>query len=80
MSKFEKSQWADSKVSNNYGDKANIHLPFRSLLIEIIKLFYNHLISQNTEAKILDLHCGDGIFIGELLKSFSPAKVVLVDG
>lgn len=80
MSKFEKSQWADSKFSQNYRDEANVYLPFRSQLIGITKSFYNHFISQDTEARILDRGCGEGLFIQELLKSFSPAKIVLVDG
>jgi len=31
-------------------------------------------------ARILDLGCGDGLFVQELLKSFSPKSVTLVDG
>ena len=51
-----------------------------SQFIEITKSFYEYFISQNTEARVLDLGCGDGLFIQELLKSFTPAKVTLVDG
>jgi tRNA (cmo5U34)-methyltransferase len=29
---------------------------------------------------VLDLGCGDGLFIQELLKTFSPASIPLVDG
>ena len=80
MSKFEKTRWAENEFSKNYRDDANIYLPFRSQFVEITKSFYGHFISQNTEAKILDLGCGDGLFIQELLKSFAPAMVTLVDG
>ena len=80
MSKFEKSRWAGSEFSQNYRDEANIYLPFRSQFVEITKSFYEYFISQNTEARVLDLGCGDGLFIQELLKSFTPAKVTLVDG
>ncbi len=80
MSKFEKSRWADSEFSQNYRDEANIYLPFRSKFIEIAKSLYANFISSRTEAKVLDLGCGDGLFIQELLKSFSPASVTLVDG
>jgi SAM-dependent methyltransferase len=73
MSKFEKTRWAENEFSKNYRDDANIYLPFRSQFVEITKSFYGHFISQNTEAKILDLGCGDGQFIQELLKSFTPA-------
>ena len=77
MSKFEKTRWAENEFSKNYRDDANIYLPFRSQFVEITKSFYGHFISQNTEANILDLGCGDGQFIQELLKSFTPAMVTL---
>lgn len=80
MTQFETSRWAESEFSQNYRDAANIFLPFRSTFIEMTKSFFEHFISQNTQAKVLDLGCGDGLFIQELLKSFSPAKVMLVDG
>lgn len=80
MSKFEKSKWADHEFSQNYRDDASIYLPLRSQFIEITKSFYDHFISQKDTAKVLDLGCGDGLFIQELLKSFTPAKVTLVDG
>lgn len=80
MSKFEKTRWAVNEFSQDYRDDANIYLPFRSQFFEITKSFYEHFISQNIKAKILDLGCGDGLFIQELLKSFAPAMVTLVDG
>ena len=80
MSKFEKSRWADSEFSQGYRDDANIFLPFRGQFIEVSKSLYGHFISQNVEAKVLDLGCGDGLFIQELSKSFKPSKVILVDG
>ena len=80
MAKFEKSRWADSQFSQDYRDDANIYLPLRSQFIETAKLFYKHFLSQNAGNKILDLGCGDGLFIQELLKSYSPEEVVLVDG
>lgn len=80
MSIFEETQWANNEFSQSYRDEANIYLPFRSLFIEIAKSYYVHLISSNTETKVLDLGCGDGLFVQELLKSYSPAEVMLVDG
>ncbi len=80
MSKFERSRWADSEFSQNYRDEANIYLPFRGQFIEIAKSLYAYFISTRTEARVLDLGCRDGLFIQELLQSFSPASVTLVDG
>ena len=80
MPQFEDTQWADGQWSQSYRDNADIYLPFRSQCIKITKSFYGHFVSRNGEARVLDLGCGDGLFIQELLKSFAPAKVVLVDG
>jgi tRNA (cmo5U34)-methyltransferase len=80
MSKFEKSRWADSDFSQNYRNEADIFLPFRHQFIQVTKSLYEYFIDSNIEAKILDLGCGDGLFIQELLKTFTPANVTLVDG
>jgi tRNA (cmo5U34)-methyltransferase len=80
MSKFEKSRWTNSEYSQNYLNDADIYLPFRSQFIDISKSLYGHFISRVFKANVLDLGCGDGLFIQELFKSFKPAKVTLVDG
>lgn len=80
MSKFKKSRWADSEFSQNYRDEADIYLPFRSQFIKVTKALYGHYISKNIETSILDLGCGDGLFIQELSKSFPTVKATLVDG
>lgn len=80
MTQFETSRWAESEFSQNYRDAANIFLPFRGQFIEIAKSLFAHFLGQNRQAKVLDLGCGDGLFIQELLHSLSPAKVQLVDG
>ena len=80
MSEFKKSQWSDSQFSKEYRDDADIYLPFRSLLIEIVKSFYKQFLSHKPANRILDLGCGDGLFIYELLKSYNPEEVILVDG
>ncbi len=80
MSAFEETKWAVRQYSRSYRDDADIYIPFRNQCIEIKKSLYEHFISQNAEARILDLGCGDGLFIQELLKSFIPAMVQLVDG
>lgn len=80
MSKFEESRWADSEFSESYQAEADIYLPFRSRFIQIAKSFYGHFCGRKSDCRILDLGCGDGLFVQEFLKSFSPAQVVLVDG
>ena len=80
MPKFENSLWADSEFSQNYRDDASIFLPFRSQFFKTAKSLYAHFVDTNDKARVLDLGCGDGLFIQELLESFSPASVTLVDG
>ena len=80
MSEFEKSQWADSQFSYNYRDEADIYLPFRGLFFQITISLYSKFVSKRPNVKILDIGCGDGLFIQELLKSNSPASVTLIDG
>lgn len=80
MSDFQKSRWTDKEFSQNYRDSANIYLPFRHQFIETVKSLYDHFINSKKQIKILDLGCGDGFFIQEFLKSFSPESITLVDG
>ena len=80
MSEFEQSRWADSEFSQGFRDDADIYLPFRSQFLAAAKSHYGHFIADIPAARVLDLGCGDGLFIQELFESFPPAKVVLVDG
>jgi len=80
MAQFEKSRWADNGFSRNYRDEADIYLPQRRHFIEMALSFYGHFIAANRAARILDLGCGDGLFIQQLLQSQAPAEVTLVDG
>lgn len=80
LPQFEESRWADRGFSQKYRDDADAYLPFRSQFIQAVKSFYAYFFSANPETSILDLGCGDGLFIQELLKSVSPAKIRLVDG
>jgi tRNA (cmo5U34)-methyltransferase len=80
MSQFEESRWADSQFSQGFRDDANFYLPHRGQFLEVAKSLYRHFISRNPVAKVLDLGCGDGLFVQELTRSFTPANVTLVDG
>lgn len=80
MSKFDDSRWADTEFSQNYRDDADIFLPFRRQFIEVAKSFYGHFFSSNPVAAVLDLGCGDGLFVQELLQFFSPREITMVDG
>jgi len=80
MTQFDESEWAQKEFAQNYRDASEIFLPFRGQFIETAISFYEQWISLNTRARVLDLGCGDGLFIQDLLKSFTPATIRLVDG
>lgn len=80
MSKFNDSYWADTEFSQNYRDDADVFLPFRRHFIEVSKSLYGYFINPKTDPRILDLGCGDGLFVQELLKSYSPGSITLMDG
>ena len=80
MTKFDDSLWADTDFSKGFREDADIFLPFRRQFIDAAKSLYGYFLTRDSEAGILDLGCGDGLFIQELLKSFSPGNITLVDG
>jgi tRNA (cmo5U34)-methyltransferase len=79
VANFEESRWADSNFSQNYRDNSNQYLPFRDQFVEVTKLGYEYFISKKNEANILDLGCGDGLFIYELAKASPFLNATLVD-
>ena len=80
MADFDQSRWADDNFSRNYRDDADIYLPERQRFIDLVLSFYDHFLASNQAARVLDLGCGDGLFVGKLLQRFSPAELTLVDG
>jgi len=80
MSTFSESRWAKSKFSQAYRDEASAYLPLRREFFEITKSIYRHFLPQHAGNRILDLGCGDGLFVEELLKIDSYIEVVLIDG
>ena len=80
MSDFDSSQWAESDFSQEYRKYANDYLPDRFKLIEIVKSFFRHFIHEVDAPRVLDLGCGDGLVVHELLKSDHRIRATLVDG
>jgi tRNA (cmo5U34)-methyltransferase len=80
MANFDQSRWADSKFSQAYRQEADSYIPWRRLFIESAISLQQCYLSQRIQPKVLDLGCGDGLFIEELLKSAPELEAVLVDG
>ena len=80
MTRFKETLWADSQFLNDYQNDADIYLPFRNYVYTITKLFYKQFLSLNQKVRILDLGCGDGVFVHKLLSAYEPCEVIMIDG
>ena len=80
MSDFDSSQWADSEFSQEYRDYANDYIPERFRQIEIVKSLYRHFHHATRICSVLDLGCGDGLIMHQLLKVDDSIDATLVDG
>ena len=80
MTEFNDLQWAKPEYTQEYRDSADIFIVERKRLLEILKSFYKHFISNKANSNILDLGCGDGIVIYELLKIDNSIEATLIDG
>lgn len=80
MSDFDTSQWAESEFSQEYRDDANDYLPDRFKLIGIVKSFFRHFLHKADAPRVLDLGCGDGLVVRELMRSHDGIRATLVDG
>jgi tRNA (cmo5U34)-methyltransferase len=80
MTEFNKSQWAKPKFTQEYRDSADMYIVERRRLLEILKSFYGHFIGNKPNNNVLDLGCGDGIVIQEILKIDNSIVATLIDG
>jgi len=80
MTEFNKSQWAKPEFTKEYRDNADVYIVERKRLFEILKSFYKYFIGNKPNSNILDLGCGDGIVIYELLKIDDSIEATLIDG
>ncbi len=80
MSDFSKSRWSDNSYSQEYREHADGYIPERRNLIGITKSLYRHFVRGNQPRRILDLGCGDGLMVEELLKMDDSVDATLVDG
>lgn len=80
MAEFDKSKWANSGFTKEYRDSADIIIVDRKRLFTILQSFYIYFIADRLNGRVLDLGCGDGIVIYELLKVDNTLKATLIDG
>jgi len=77
---FDNSHWSDSNFAQDYRHQADGYIPERHSLIEITKSFFRHMVRGSQPRRILDLGCGDGLMVQELLKVDDTIDATLVDG
>jgi tRNA (cmo5U34)-methyltransferase len=80
VSSFDNSHWSNSSFAQEYSDQADNYLPERYRLVEITQSLYRHLVRGEQPRRILDLGCGDGLMLQELLKVDAGIDATLVDG
>jgi tRNA (cmo5U34)-methyltransferase len=80
MTEFTDSRWSDSVFSQGYRDSADDFIPDRSRLIGIAQFLYRHFMGGRTGNSVLDLGCGDGLFVQELIRIDPDLEATMVDG
>ncbi|WP_456474144.1 class I SAM-dependent methyltransferase [Candidatus Pyrohabitans sp.] len=80
MTDFNKSRWSEKDFVDEYLETADIQIVERRRLLELLKSFYKHFLGNKKQNRVLDLGCGDGILIHELLKVDSAISATLIDG
>lgn len=83
MSEFDRSRWSDGVFSQEYRDHADEYVPDRGRMIAITQSLYWHVVKSSRKdqrVRVLDLGCGDGLFIHELRKVDATLDATLVDG
>jgi tRNA (cmo5U34)-methyltransferase len=80
MSDFGNSRWSDSNFAREYRNRADGYIPERQNLIKIAQSLYKNLVKGSQPYRMLDMGCGDGLMVEELLKVDDTIDATLVDG
>jgi tRNA (cmo5U34)-methyltransferase len=82
MSGFDESRWSEREFSQEYRDNANGYIPDRGRMIAITLSFYRQFVKgdrHNRAIRVLDLGCGDGLFVHTLWQADAGLEATLVD-
>ncbi len=81
MSNFAETLWTDNQFIQDYRDDASVYLPFRSTFFEIANSYIKFFFEAKKSVRMLDLGCGDGLFVQQLFENCNHMKIVtMVDG
>ena len=79
MTGFMNSRWSDAVFSQGYRDSADNFIPERGKLVQTTQFLYRHFMNGRKGNSVLDLGCGDGLFVHELLRIDPDIEATLVD-
>jgi tRNA (cmo5U34)-methyltransferase len=79
MTGFIDSRWGDAAFSQGYRDSADDFIPERRKLVQTIQFLYRHFLNGRNGNSALDLGCGDGLFVQQLLRIDPDMEATLVD-
>ncbi|MFA4911072.1 MAG: class I SAM-dependent methyltransferase [Desulfobacteria bacterium] len=80
MTEFDKTRWSAKDFAYEYLETADIRILERRRLLEVLKSFYRYFLGDKQQSTVLDMGCGDGILIHELLKIDGSISATLIDG
>jgi len=80
MTEFDMRRWSGKDFAHRYLEEADIIIVDRRRFLEMLKSFYEHFLGHKRPNRVLDLGCGDGILVHELLKIDDSISATLIDG
>ena len=80
MTHFKELLWANQDYSRSYRERADLIIPDRQRLFQVLKSFYIHYLAGRRSLRVCDLGCGDGVLAAELLTVDPTIILELVDG
>ncbi|MBU2590923.1 MAG: class I SAM-dependent methyltransferase [Nitrospinota bacterium] len=80
MAEFKETRWAEKDYVEQYIEDSNNIILERQRLLKILTSFYRHFGKGKKGCTVLDLGCGNGALVAELLKEDPTLLATLVDG
>ena len=74
---FNKTNWSRPEFSKEFRDNADIYVIERQRLLGIMKSFFKHHFKGRENISVLDLGCGNGIVVHEILSLDRTIKASL---
>ena len=80
MTESELKQWGQRDFSRKYLEVADVMIVGRKRSLDMLKSFYRYFLRAKQSNRVLDLGCGDGVLIHELLNIDDSIVGTLIDG